>query len=260
MKKSLLVLFLFFLFVSPGFGEEASLPGIKIGMSKARFNKIYPKAKTRTYRTEARDEWLTFTHPKGNDIVTFHFQENKLLDWKLNDRKEATREYLAEFCSGTIREGFPKIYGAISHVLTHMPTDSFIKATDRQQPVLFTEFFDSGTAQFASSSEIISLPDDVPAFQNGFTLIKLSTGLEQTANPQAIEGIVAHELAHRVLEHIRKGNINCEAEREANRLIKEWGFTESYQEASKAFGHEAHGDGPNPCAASTVDQNKNSNP
>jgi len=255
MKKQfpgILIFLLFFLFFSAIFcfaQEEplSPLPKIKTGMSKNRFHKVYPRQNTRTYRTEASEEWLTFLHPDGKDIVTFHFKDRKLQGWKINDRKEASREYLGEFCSATIRDAFPKMFGAINHVLINMPVEAFIKATDRKRPVLFTEFFDSGTAQFASSSEIMTVPDDVPAFQNGFTLIKLGTGLEQAADPRAIEGVVAHELAHRVLDHIKHRKTTCDAEREANALIKTWGFGESYKQASAEFGHETRGEGENPC-------------
>ena len=49
--------------------------------------------------------------------------------------------------------------------------------------------------------------------RRGLLLVKLglSLGISQTQEP--IEAVVAHELAHRVLDHIRKGNVNCDAER-----------------------------------------------
>lgn len=61
--------------------------------------------------------------------------------------------------------------------------------------------------------------------------------------PAAIEGIVAHELAHRVLEHIQRGHVSCTAEREANQLIKSWGFGEEYKSASAEFGQAKVGQG-----------------
>ena len=50
--------------------------------------------------------------------------------------------------------------------------------------------------------------------------------------------MVAHEMAHRVLEHIRKGNVNCDAERQSNALIKKWGFKKEFKEASGLFGQK----------------------
>ncbi len=68
-------------------------------------------------------------------------------------------------------------------------------------------------------------------------MIKLSMGLGIAKTPSAIEGVVAHELAHRVLDHVRNGKVSCQAEREANALIKQWGFKKEFQEASRLFGH-----------------------
>ena len=73
----------------------------------------------------------------------------------------------------------------------------------------------------------------------------MGLGLAQAKTSDAIEGVVAHELAHRVLDHIRQGHTDCDAERAANALIKTWGFTKEFEEASKMFGHK-EGD-PAPC-------------
>jgi len=150
-------------------------------------------------------------------------------------RREVIKKYLGEFCSF---EESSTIYQAIENVLQRMPYKDFLTVTNRRRPVIFTEFYDSGTARFASSSEFIVLPGEAPCCQEGFTIVKLglSLGLSKTKEP--IEAVVAHELAHRVLEHIRKGNVNCDAERQSNALIKKWGFREEFQEASRLFGQK----------------------
>ena len=151
------------------------------------------------------------------------------------DRHQAIKAYLGEFCSF---EPSSTIYQAIDNVLQRMPYQDFLNVTNRRRPVLFTEFYDSGTARFASSSEFMVLPGESPCCQEGFTIVKLglSLGLSKTKEP--IEAVVAHELAHRVLDHIRKGNVNCDAERQSNALIKKWGFRKEFQEASRIFGQK----------------------
>jgi hypothetical protein len=152
-----------------------------------------------------------------------------------DNRHKVIEQYLGEFCSF---EASSTIYQAIENVLQRMPYKDFLYVTDRKRPVIFTEFYDSGTARFASSSEFMVLPGQAPCCQEGFTIVKLglSLGLSKTKEP--IEAVVAHELAHRVLEHIRKGNVNCDAERQSNALIKKWGFSQEFQEASRIFGQK----------------------
>ena len=159
-------------------------------------------------------------------------------------RAERVDAYLSEFCSPTLRQS--RIGEAIRNVMMRLPVDALAVVLDRRRPVIFTEVYDSGTARFASSSEIIATDRDVPAFQHGMTILKISTALE-TAPPEAITGIVAHELAHRVLDHVRKGHVSCQAEREANRQIKAWGFTKEYEAASQQFGQAKEGHGVASC-------------
>jgi hypothetical protein len=161
---------------------------------------------------------------------------------KIDDRVQMVEKYLDEFCS---LQEVPIIYAAIKNVLAKMPYKDFLKATNRRRPVLFVGFSDSGTARFASSQEFIVSKGDKPCCQEGFTIIKLGFGLAQAKTSDAIEGVVAHELAHRILDHIRQGHTDCDAERAANALIKTWGFTKEFEEASKMFGHK-EGD-PAPC-------------
>ncbi len=218
--------------------DNAGFHGVFTGMEEDRFFKIYPMAKARTYRQNGPDEWVTFNEPLKNNfhgVVTFYIQNGKISQWKLNDRPEVIEEYLGEFCS---LQGFPIIYTAIKDVLQRMPYGDFLNVTGRQRPVIFTEFYDSGTARFASSSEFIISKNDPPCCREGFTIVKLGLGLGLAKTPVAVEGVVAHELAHRVLDSIRKGHVDCDAERAANRLIKKWGFTKEFREASKIFGQK----------------------
>jgi len=155
--------------------------------------------------------------------------------WKVNHRAEFIKEYLDEFC---FYQEPSLIYRAIKDVLLRMPVKDFLNVTNRRRPVLFTEFYVDGTARFASSSEFIVNPGDPPCCKEGFTLVKLGMSLGLARTPGPIEGVVAHELAHRVLDSIRKGNVNCDAERAANALIKKWGFRKEFKEASQLFGQK----------------------
>ncbi len=152
---------------------------------------------------------------------------------KVNAQPRGVEKYLDEFCS---LQDFPMIYTAIKNVLQKIPYEDFLKVTDRRRPVLFVEFYDSGTARFASSQEFIVSKDDQPCCQEGFTIIKLGLGLGKAKNSDPVEGVVAHELAHRVLDHVRKGHTDCDAERTANALVKKWGFMKEFKKASKVFG------------------------
>jgi hypothetical protein len=160
------------------------------------------------------------------------------------DRVIAVDRYLDEFCSAAFKG--TRIGTAIRDVMMQLPASDLAIVMDRRRPVLFTEIYDSGTARIASSAEIIVTDKDVPAFQRGMTIIKINTLLEN-GSPEAVMGIVAHELAHRVLDHVRKGHVSCQAEREANRLVKAWGMTKQYEAASQQFGKEKEGGGSASC-------------
>lgn len=152
-----------------------------------------------------------------------------------NDRAQVIKEYLYEFCS------YPEeslIYQAVRNVLQKMPYADFLYVTNRKRPIIFTEFYDSGTARFASSSEFIVTLQTPPCCQEGFTLIKLGMGLGLAKTTAPIEGVVAHEIAHRVLESIKKGNVDCNEEKAANALIRQWGFKKEFKEASQLFGQK----------------------
>lgn len=232
-------------YFQPAWAEEPVLDGISSGMNQEEFQAVYPKEKARTYRTEGTEEWITFDGPPGEgpSTVTFHLIENVLMDWAVNDREEVVREYLGEYCSQGIVQGLPKTYSAITHALSKIPWDAFLKVTERSRPVLFTEYHYTGVGRFANSSEISSTPGDAPSFQDGFMLIKLSAELEDRGAEEAIEGVILHELAHRVLDHVRtrQGRSPCDIEKEANGLVKSWGFEAQYLAAKGTFGSAAAG-------------------
>jgi len=242
MSKTLLFIFIFLFFClnsSNLIAADSKIHGVFVGMKKDKFFKLFPRAEARTHRFNGPDEWISFNEPlKGDshDLLTFYLHNGTVKEWKLNNRPEVIQEYLDEFCS---LQGFPTIYKAIVGVLQRMPYKDFLTVTTRLRPVIFTEFYDSGTARFASSEEFILSKNDPPCCKEGFTIIKLGLGLGLSGpDPTPIEGVVAHELAHRVLDHIRKGNVNCDAERQSNRLIKKWGFTKEFTAASKLFGQK----------------------
>ena len=133
--------------------ESKNIHGASVGMSEKSFFRIYPRAKARTYRSLGEETWITFNEPrkgKPQGMITFHFNKEKLQDWSVNDRKEVVEEYLGEFCSQGIVQGDPKTHTAIKNVLEKIPQEVFLAVTQRTRPVLFTEFYDAGTARFAS--------------------------------------------------------------------------------------------------------------
>jgi hypothetical protein len=160
------------------------------------------------------------------------------------ERGQMVDRYMAEFSSGTFNNS--KIGLAIREVMMRMPGKDLITVMNRRRPVVFVEVFDVGTAKFVSSSEMILTDQDEPAFQEGMTIVKISTALEN-GSQEAIMGIVAHELAHRVFDHVRRGKVSCQSEREANQLVKSWGFVKEYEAASQEFGHKKEGSGVASC-------------
>ncbi len=162
----------------------------------------------------------------------------------VEQREMMVDRYMAEFSSGVFKES--KIGPAIREVLMRLPVDDLRTVMNRRRPVVFVEAYDAGTARFVSSSEMILTKKDAPAFQEGMTIVKISTGLE-SGSADAIKGIVAHELAHRVLDHVRSGKVSCQSEREANHLVKSWGFVKEYEAASKEYGRAKEGSGVASC-------------
>ena len=218
--------------------DDLTIHGVFVGMQQGDFLKIYPEKNLRNFRHEGSKDWLSYNEPLNDPLhgtVTFYFQNEKIKFWKLNDRPELIKEYLGEF---SFYQEPSLTYKAIQDVLLRIPYKDFLNVTNRQRPVLFTEFYDSGTARFASSSEFIVNKEFPSCCSEGFTLIKLGMALGQAKTPGPIEGVVAHEIAHRVLDHIRKGNVSCDAERVSNALIRKWGFKKEFKEASQLFGQK----------------------
>jgi len=233
-----LVFFFSSSFVFASQKDKIGIHGVFVGMEEGDFLAIYPQNKIRDFRHEGTHDWLTYNEPLDdsfNELVTFLFQDEKLESWKLNDRPEIVREYLSEF---SFYQDPSVIFQGIREVLLRMPYKDYLYVTNRQRPIIFTEFYDSGTARFASSSEFIVSKDDPPCCTEGFTIIKLGMSLGLSKTPGPIEGVVAHEIAHRVLEHIKNGDVSCDAERASNRLIKKWGFRKEFKEASELFGQK----------------------
>ena len=218
------------------------LENISAGMTKEALQKIFPLEKMRTYRTRDKERWLTFDYKRNYEIdemITFHLKDSAVQDWKINDREEAVREYLGEFAPGNYPQIFPKMYQALTDVFNRIPYDVFFAVTSRREPTVFVEYFTTGTAKYANSSAIYSMPDDPPTFQKGVYIMKLNADMEQASDVAAIEGVIAHELAHRVLGHLHLDNATEQVERDANNLIKEWGFTKEYNKASELFGQHS---------------------
>ena len=153
-------------------------------------------------------------------------------------RQQKAEAYLAEFASPAFKDSYTNIYSAIKNVLILLPEYAFEKVTDRSFPVLFTEVPHFGTGRWANSSGIYVMPDDPPTFTKGMWIVKLNTELNEGKDVEAIEGVVFHELAHRVLGH-EGGHFSIEVEKEANHLVKKWGFQKQYLKAKASFGTKA---------------------
>lgn len=243
----LFVIVLFFL-VSAADAQES----LK-GLSKEKLVELYTKQEERTYRSDGSDEWITFNHRVEGQLIstiTFTLRDNAVTAWNIGDRAEVVREYLSEFCSKAFIHKYQNIYKAIASVLENIPHDVFLAITDRARPVVFTEVHSSGTGRLANSADIIVLPDDPPTFAKGLWVIKLNTELNEADSFAQIEGVVAHELAHRALGHSADEDYDETIEMQANKLIIEWGFKEEFRQAGERFGtrHKHEADKPLPVA------------
>ncbi|HBR14395.1 MAG TPA: hypothetical protein DD723_02485 [Candidatus Omnitrophica bacterium] len=230
--------------------ETQRLPGfesVSAGMPREEFLKSFPTDRARSLRRDGEEAWVTYTlrnEGRETGTVTFYFQKQKLLQWTIDDRDEVVREYMREFVSGGIRHVFPKTAAALERVLRALPEDVFLLVTDRAHPVIFVDHYTTGIARYAGSDEFVFEPDDPPAFGQGFYLIKVGDAMNDVSDPQAIEGVLLHEIAHRVLNHLQAGVLSCEQEREANRLVKRWGFEKKFAAAKKHFGSKSKEDSP----------------
>ncbi len=223
--------------------DKAYLDQKYLGLSRYELFTHFTKNQERTYRTEENEEWLTFDLPERStgsaDIVTFHLQNGIVAGLGLNDRNEVVKEYLSEFASKAFIQKYSKIYRAIENVLTVLPQEVFLAVTERDYPVLFTEYYYTGTGRIANSSDTIVFEYDPPTFTKGFWLIKLSAELEEAEDIGAIEGVVAHELAHRVLKHSHE-SYSPEMEVKADSLVNKWGLDDELAKAKTIFGNNAY--------------------
>lgn len=158
-------------------------------------------------------------------------------------RLALVENYLHEFASEDFTSLYPKIYQALKVALTHLPQEVFVQVTDRKRPILIVPAISSGIARFARSTEFTIQEDDPPTFTEGVYLIILGDELNAAEDIQSIEGIILHEIAHRYLEHLKE-DFSCEMEREANQLVKSWGFEEVFAKARETFGSKSPADSP----------------
>jgi len=209
------------------YGERGAPPSITAGMSRAELSTVYPKETVRCGRQQGAVE--TFTVLDGNRLLTFYLNEGRLDRWAWDDRKEVAREYLAEFASRAFTSD-PKIHAALIDVLARLPKKDFIKLTDRDFPVVFTEYYTTGSARWANSAGIETLEQDAPTFRKGLWIVKLNVELAASPKKGMFEAIVAHELAHRILKDVTGKTIK-DLERAANRLVIRWGFGKEFKSA-----------------------------
>lgn len=221
-----------------------------VGKTKKDVLALLKKDTLHSHRSQGDNQWMTFlnnTNHINTHFITVHFHNETALEWSINDRKEIVKEYLEEFASGNILGYYINIRTALQSAMEKLPHDVFISITSRNRPTLFIDVYTTGIARYANALDFTMRENDPPTFQDGFYLIKLGDELEKAADPQAIEGIIFHEIAHRVLNHLHsEREDSCELEKEANRLVKQWGFQEEFSKASAIFGSKKQGD--SPCA------------
>lgn len=247
-QKLLVPILLFSMLISMALANETApsfqLKNMKKGMPKNKLLRYYPMEKARSYRTDKNQEWITYNFSgTAHDTLTFTLTDSKVTDWKINDRQEVVAEYLSEFTSSGILFSYPNIHAALKNALNKLPQEVFWEVTHRSRPIIFMDYLTSGIGRFANSTEFFMRPHDPPAFAQGFYMIKLSDEVEN-ASPEEIEGLILHEIAHRTLEHLHSKKISCDMEREANMLVKSWGFEQEFLKAKERFGSKEKGDSP----------------
>jgi hypothetical protein len=169
-------------------------------------------------------------------LVAFSLVFFVLPVWSQTSREKKVDRYLQEFASPAFKESYSNIYKALHEVLVLLPQSAFDKVTDRAFPVLFTEVPHFGSGQWANSSGIYVEPNDPPTFTKGIWIVKLNTALGESNDVQAIEGVIFHELAHRVFGH-EGGIFSIQKEKDANHLVEKWGFKAQFLRAKAKFGN-----------------------
>jgi len=237
------ILVLTFMFSSAASSSEIDL----LGKNRVDLIQEFDEENLRSYQKFDDQESITFnfTIHGTPGALTVYLKENLVTEWKINDREEMAKQYLSEFASGAILFNYPKVRVALLNVLQKLPLDVYLSITERNRPILFIDYYTGGIARFAGSLEFTMREEDPPTFQDGFFIIRLGDGLTDATDPEAIEGIVLHEIAHRVMEHLKVTDQHpCERELEANQLVKTWGFEEEYKKASDEFGSKKEGNSP----------------
>ena len=160
------------------------------------------------------------------------------------EREKMSREYIRQFAEDTFALAEPNTHQALINAMSKIPKTVFEDITQNERPIVFVHHYTQHIARFANSTEFIVEADDPPTFVKGFFLVNLGDELNSSSNIQAIEGVIYHEIAHRVLENLRSDREVCDLEREANQLIKAWGLQEEFLQAKEVFGAKKKGDSP----------------
>ncbi len=154
-------------------------------------------------------------------------------------RKEQVDQYLHDFVSQAFQFSYPSIYNAIELSLMGIPQEALDKVSNADFPALFVEMPHFGGGRWANANGIFVEPHDPPTFTKGVWIIKLSTELEDSKDVDAIQGIVLHELAHFILDH-HGGVFDKQYEKDANHLVKKWGFERQFLKAKEKFGSHSN--------------------
>lgn len=158
-------------------------------------------------------------------------------------RETRAQSYLDTHVSIDLKNS-PNIHQALQNVFLKLPDDVFNEVTDHKRPVIFLGSYTTTIARYARSHQFLVTPTDhKDTLNDGVYIIILADELN-SSSVEAIEGIIYHELAHRYLEHLLKSSLNCDVEREANRLVKQWGFEKEFSAASNELGAKLPGDSP----------------
>jgi hypothetical protein len=212
-------------------------------MTREELLSVYPEQDKLTYRLEPGKEWITFLDKEEGspgEIITFRLVEGKVEGWGVDGRAEFIREYLGEFASGYYQNGNSLTRKAILNVLTSIPWKDVLVLTNRRRPVVFVENHSDGPGRIANSTDMRSFKGDPPTCTEGLWIVKLSTELEGAGSVDEIESIVAHEMAHYLLDNGRRISADPAGtgkyEREAAGLVEKWGFADEMQKARARFG------------------------
>lgn len=226
---------------------EAILENMSEVRTRERLIEVFEFTEMRSFRNVEGGVNITFNYRKDGkivDTVTFYLEDNKVKRWIIDDRDEMAKQYLMEFASGILLSNH-KAKTALKNALVKLPKDVFLDVTDRSRPIIFLDHYTKGIARFASSKEFRMRDEDPPTFSDGFYIIQIGSELiDKAQGTEGIEGVILHEIAHRVLEHLRQPASSCEFERDANRLVIKWGYEVEYKKASELFGAKKKGDSP----------------